>query len=200
MATTCKGSPVYSRLASPVSTPVSRASVRIYTFKEGLLSRVAHDLRIRVEQFNLELDQGALRGRFQAASLRVEGAMRKNALDRSALSRGDLAKIEATIRDEILQVRRYPEIVWDGAVEDSSGGRVRVRGTLGLVGREQPLSLTLDREGSTVRGRVSFAPSRWGIRPYRALAGALKLQDRVIVELELDAPDDAQAHVWEPAT
>jgi hypothetical protein len=34
---------------------------------------------------------------------------------------------------------------------------------------------------------VSLRPSEFGIAPYKALAGAIRLQDRVRVELDLDA-------------
>jgi hypothetical protein len=44
---------------------------------------------------------------------------------------------------------------------------------------------------------VPLVPSRWGIAPYRALAGALKLQDRVIVRLSLPRGDRlAGAQRW----
>jgi hypothetical protein len=33
-------------------------------------------------------------------------------------------------------------------------------------------------------------PSRWGIRPYRAMAGALRLKDRVDIEVAVDTDLD----------
>ena len=71
------------------------------------------------------------------------------------------------------------------ALLDQQGGTVRVRGTLELVGRSAPLELTLRARDGRLVGEVEFKPSRWGIKPYKALAGAIKLQDRVKVRVDL---------------
>jgi hypothetical protein len=37
-----------------------QGTVHVFTFKEGLLARAAHDLRLRLERFRVSLDQEAL--------------------------------------------------------------------------------------------------------------------------------------------
>ena len=53
------------------------AQCLIYTFKEGLLSVIAHDLEIRVTRWSVDIDAGPtpLSARFDATSLRVTTAM-----------------------------------------------------------------------------------------------------------------------------
>jgi hypothetical protein len=168
------------------AAPDARATVSIFTFKEGLLARMAHDLRIDVGDFRIELARGHVRARFAAGSLRVEGAMRDGRLEPWILGAGDRDKIRATMESEILQVRRYPEIEFDGAVE-GAGPPWAVAGELRLVGRARPLRLQLSVAGEEVVGRVRLTASEYGIQPYRALGGALRLQDRVEVAVRLAA-------------
>jgi polyisoprenoid-binding protein YceI len=160
--------------------------VFVYTFKEGLLSRVAHDLRLHVEPRGLTItrEQDRVRAEIRVDALVVDGAMTKGALDIDALSRRDRAKIVETIQTEILDARRQPQIRFEGRVEGEDP--LAVTGELELAGVRRPLSFTLARAAGRLSARVSVRPSEFGVAPYKALAGAIRLQDRVLVELDLD--------------
>src|SRR5262249_31938193 len=95
----------------------------------------------------------------------------------------DRAKIERTMADDVLELRRHPVATFEGSIDRAT---MRVVGKLSLHGRTVELPAFVVRDdGSQLAMEVAFAPSRWGIAPYRALAGALKLQDRVVVKLVL---------------
>jgi polyisoprenoid-binding protein YceI len=162
--------------------------VFVFTFKEGLLSRVAHDLRLRVEPRGLSIarEQDRVRAELAVDALAVDGAIRKGELDIDALSRRDRTTIVETIQTEILDARRQPQIRFEGQVREDGEDLLRVEGELELAGVRRPLSFTLEREAGRLRARISLRPSDFGIAPYKALAGAIRLQDRVIVELNLD--------------
>ena len=81
----------------------------------------------------------------------------------------------------VLEASRYREVVFEG-----SGPWDTLRGTLELHGSRQPLTVSSTRDGQRCSGSVEFPPSRWGIAPYRAFLGALKLDDRVRVSWELN--------------
>ena len=157
-------------------------TVRVFTFKEGLLSRVAHDLRLDVGEFRIELDGDTVEAKVDANSLTVDGVMKKGRLDRNGLRKRDMAQIQRTIRDEIFQTNRFPEIDFSGQRDGS-----RVSGQLHLKGRRAQVSFTANESGDRWRGRFEIQPSRWGIAPYKALMGAIKLKDRVVVEFDLEA-------------
>jgi hypothetical protein len=159
--------------------------VWVYTFKEGLLSRVAHDLRLHVERFTITVEQTEVHARFEANSLIVDGTMQGERFDPGGLGARDKAKIVETIRDELLQTRRYPTIEYRGTLEVGTG--IRVAGELEMLGVRRPLVIAATREGERVRASVTVRPSEFGLAPYKALAGAIRLQDRVRVELDLDA-------------
>lgn len=162
-------------------------TIRVLTFKEGLLARLAHDLRLHVERFTIVREGDELRVDVDPGSLAIDGVMKDGRCDAGALSSGDRATIGETIRTTILDVRRHPSIRARGRVTTREDGGVELRGELVLRGVTRPLVLVARREGSRLRASTSLRPSEFGISPYKALAGAIKLQDRVVVELDLDA-------------
>lgn len=165
--------------------------IRVFTFKEGLLSRVAHDLRLHPSRVELvrEGEGEDIVVRVGADSLVVDGAMRDGRLDAHGLGARDRAKILDTVRAEILRARQHPEIVFRGRVLPAEGpdgeDRVHVRGELELAGVKRALSFVATRSGPRLLASVTLRPSEFGIRPYKALAGAIRLQDRVRVELDV---------------
>lgn len=161
------------------------ANIHVYTFKAGLLARVAHDLRLHVQRHALSLQAGKLRGHCDAASLEVEGAMTGHGLDRNALSEADKRQVLETVREEILQSARHPQIEVEADVSAAAGDRFVIQGSLRIRGQARPLRVELERNGDRLEGAFELTPSEFGIPPYKALAGAIKLQDRVRVQVEL---------------
>jgi polyisoprenoid-binding protein YceI len=164
-------------------------SVHIFTYKRGLLSRLAHDLRLSVERFELELDGSAVIARFHASSLRVDGTVKKGRLDPRGLSPKDVRDVLDNTRDRVLHSRRFPLITFTGQAQRSPAA-LAVAGTLDMVGRRAPISLSLRIQGDRARGQVELQPSRWGIQPFEALMGAIALQDRVVVAFDLALPPE----------
>jgi hypothetical protein len=158
--------------------------VWLFTFKEGILSRVAHDLRLHVERFTVTREGDEIIARFEAASIVVDGVMHADRLDPNGLGQRDRDKITQTIRDDILRTRQHPSIEFRGRL-DLPG--LRCVGELTLLGVRRPLTIHAKRERDHVCASVSLRPSEFGISPYKALAGAIRLQDRVRVDLDLDA-------------
>ena len=164
--------------------------VEILTFKQGFLSAMAHDLRLYCARHEVKIDGRKVSARFWPDSLIVEGAMRGAAIDPGALSADQKAEILSNIREKILRTRQHSEVTFVGAAEEEGGGH-RVTGKLGLVGREAPLGFFVRRADGRLLGEVELQPTRWGIEPFRALLGAIRLEDRVVVRFDLEAPADS---------
>jgi hypothetical protein len=159
------------------------AGIHVFTFKDGLLARLAHDLQLTLEDFEIHREGAAVTGRFRPASLRVEGVIRKDgSLDPATLSAADRAKIGSNIADEILHLDRHPEARFVGTTHGTT-----IEGDLTLVGVTRPVRAEVQAHGGRLRAEFTLVPSRWGIPPYRALAGAIRLQDRVVVRVDLPA-------------
>jgi hypothetical protein len=56
-----------------------------------------------------------------------------------------------------------------------------------MVGKTAPARAPVQVDGHRLRAEFTLVPTQWGIPPYKALAGAIKLQDRVVVVLDLPA-------------
>lgn len=162
--------------------------IHVFTYKEGLLSRVAHDLRLHVEPRGVDVERSAeqVRAEIDASALVVDGAMRAAQLDAGALDGRDRQKIVDTMRREILATQRFPKIRFTGNAVARGDRELVIEGELELAGVRRPLSFTATRADRRLRARVTLRPSIWGIQPYKALAGAIRLQDRVTVDLDLD--------------
>jgi hypothetical protein len=155
----------------------------VFTWREGLLSRVGHDLRLSAQRIEIVPESGGWVVRVPVAGLRVDGAMRDGALDPGALSAKDRGDIEEPMRGAVLHADQHPAVVYRGRLVDG-----RAVGMLTLCGRTLPLELPTRVGDGRVRGEVELVPSRWGIQPYRALLGTLKVQDRVRVVFDVALP------------
>ncbi|MGB0646675.1 MAG: YceI family protein [Bradymonadia bacterium] len=162
---------------------IQTGQIRIFTFKEGLLSSVAHDLELALTDFSVQFNGGDVSAVFNLLSISVLGAVVDGRLSPNTLSKSDRQKIERTMNREVLYTARHPKAELSGELR---GGTFR--GTLRLNGQTASVDGPVGTENARASGYVDMKPSQWGIKPYSALFGALRLQDRVRVEFWMDLP------------
>jgi hypothetical protein len=152
------------------------AECRVFTYKDGLLSPFGHDLELRVGKFTVDVDGDQVDASFDAASLRVVsgsgGAV--------PLLQRDRQSIEETIAKEILQARRHPRIGFRGTV-----GEKEIRGNLTLLGRAREVVCRHLVDGARHTAEARLHQPDFGITPYRAMLGALRLKADVDVRFSL---------------
>lgn len=167
----------------------SSAECLVLTYKEGLLSAVAHDLQIRVGRFDIEIDdaRSSVSARFDAASLEVVGAVSGGVVREGALSEADKRKIEHTIADEVLHVRKHPEIRLSSNDVAPEGDGFRIRGDLALHGHTKAIAFVARREGDRFVAEVRLHQPDFGIKPYSALLGTLKIKPDILVRCAIPA-------------
>jgi hypothetical protein len=161
---------------SPVFGP-DNATLIVKTKRTGAASKAGHDLVIEVTSWSATLDPDAdpaLTLTADPHSLRViEGSGGIQALEDD-----DMAGIEQTIREEVLTAT--PIEFRSSSVE---GGRVE--GELELAGESHPISFELAAgEDGRFTGSATVKQSGWGMKPYSALFGTLKVADEVEVSVE----------------
>ena len=168
----------------------SRAECLVFTRKGGLLAGVGHDLKLRVERFEVVIDPDRLRGRFDSASLRLICASVGGQDAPGALSERDRREIEATIIREVLDAQRHPWIEFRAGPPVLAGAAGSgLEGILALRGRERPLTVDVRREGDRAVALASIHQPDFGIRPYTAMLGALRVRPDVGVRLTAPWPD-----------
>jgi hypothetical protein len=174
----------------------SSADCVVRTCKEGLLSAIAHDLEIRVTSFTIDIDERRWRieARFDARSLRVVGALRGGTVVPEELSDGDKRTIEENIVRDVLRADRYPEIRFVSDAAESRGDELVITGTLALHGCERPLVVSARRDGERWTADVRIRQPDFGIRPYRAMLGTLRIRPdvtvRVVVPGAVGSPEE----------
>lgn len=156
------------------------AQCRVFTFKEGLLSAVAHDLEIDVTRFSVTVEGSTVTASFEPASLRVLHAMHDGAPRPSALSAKDRATIEGNIQKDVLG--RHGEIRFTGTATGDA-----IDGSLTLGGRTRSLRVPLRTEGDRRVAEVTLHQPDFGITPYSAMLGTLKIKADVRVRVTLPA-------------
>jgi hypothetical protein len=107
----------------------------------------------------------------------------------------DKASIEQTIDDEVL-LRK--SIEFRSTAVQIAGGRISVEGELTLVGNARPIAFDLVvGDDGKLSGSVVVKQTDWGITPYSALFGTLKVVDEVEVVIDAGSPGDvAEGLEW----
>jgi hypothetical protein len=162
---------------------IERGQVRAYTFKEGLFAAVAHDLELELMDFQVRFNGGDVIATFELRSFSVLGAIIDEKPSPKTLTASDRNKIEQTVHREVLKTRRYPKAELSGCIIDG-----QLEGTLTLCGMSAPVNGPVTSMNARATGSVEIKPSIWGIKPYSALFGTLKLKDRVRIEYWMDLP------------
>jgi len=158
----------------------------VRTGRTGAAAKAGHDLLIHVTAWQATLEVGektSLVLDADSTSLRV----REGTGGMQALGDDDRASIQETIDDEIL--KRQAIAFRSTAVETADGDRMSVRGELTLAGATAPIAFDLgvDDQGA-LSGSAVVKQTDWGITPYSALFGALKVADEVEVAVDARLP------------
>jgi polyisoprenoid-binding protein YceI len=80
------------------------------------------------------------------------------------------------------------------SVQANGNSSAKVLGSLTIAGRSQPVTLDLsiqpDGGGVQLKAKVPIVQSTFGIKPFQAMMGALKVRDEVEVDLEVRLPPE----------
>lgn len=153
----------------------------VYTQKEGMLSAVAHDLKLEVRSWTLQADpiSSHVIATFKAASLTPLCAMKDGRERPGDLSASDLEKIRLSALNEVLEASRYPEIRFVAERVQREGAIQRLSGTLTIKGIARPFQVSITEAGGLYQGEGTVHQPDFKIRPFSALLGTLKVRPDV---------------------
>jgi polyisoprenoid-binding protein YceI len=169
----------------------------ILTRREGLASRVGHDLRIEATRWSAQVTHNPSNLSATTISATIEPdslQTREGTGGAGPLSDRDRSEIDTNIR----RILGSSPLTFTSTriVPDGTNGTVEGELTLNGVTRPVRLEVTSD-DGVHYRAEATIVQSEYGIRPYRAFLGALKLRDQIEVQIDVDL--DRVEHT-EPAT
>jgi len=170
-----------------VSYDASTAECLVFTYKDGLLSRVGHDLKLRCDRFTVDLDDEHVQATFDAGAWTCLAALKNGRENPGALSDKDKRQILENMRKSVLEPDRHPEIRFVSTELGREGNALRVRGDLTLCGTTRSISATARRVSGTWVAEVDLDQTHFGIKPFTALMGTLKVKPGVKVRLTVPA-------------
>lgn len=173
-----------------ITLPPASVTCEVLTRREGVLSAVGHDLRIAATRssWTVDLARGTLTGAIEAAGLQVASALRGDHDAPGALSAADREMIDRAMRDDVLDVRRFPEVRVTATFERTDG-KALVKGAVTIRGVERPFQVEATRDGAWWVASCALDQTAFGIRPYTAMLGALKVRREVVVRVRVRVAD-----------
>ena len=174
-----------------VDARASRFTVQV--FASGMLSAMGHDPTMGIRTFRGEVDFSAESAEGRGFHLTVQSNS-LNVLD--DLKDKDRREIERMMNDQVLEVSKYPEIVYEVAVVsvvrlEAALYSASLNGNLTLHGvtRSQPISARIAVFDEMVRASGEFAMRQtdFDIKPISVAGGALKVKDEIRFSFEMVA-------------
>lgn len=167
----------------------AESSFTVFVGKAGALSFLAHDHNIAVRSFSGRVvvpEAGAAQG-----SLELDVDARSlTLLDK--ISDKDRAEITKSMNDIVLESGKFPKITFRSTgISNVSGTSVTVNGDLTLHGVTKriavPVTISATPQQLRATGKFILKQTDFGIAPYSAAAGSIKVKNEVILNFNVIA-------------
>jgi polyisoprenoid-binding protein YceI len=171
-----------------------QSNFTVQAFAEGLFSVFGHDPVFAIKEFNGEVQ--FVLGSFESASLKMTIKADSIVLS-SEVKEKDRLEIEQTMREQVLEMAKYPGIVFVSSNISVTGlaeGRYRARiiGDLTFHGVTQKnlwitAQVTMSGENLRAQGDFALKQTDFGIKPFSAAGGTIKLKNELKFCFEMAA-------------
>jgi polyisoprenoid-binding protein YceI len=169
----------------------------VQAFAEGLLSSFGHDPVIAIRDFEGEVEfvPGTLEGARVRMKIKADSlAATDNVKEK------DRHEIESMMREQALEVSKYPEIAFESTSITASRireGRYRARviGNLTLHGVTQPnlwiqAEVTFGDDSLRAQGEFTIRQTDYKIKPVTAVGGMIKVKNELKFKFDITAIAD----------
>ena len=161
------------------------------TGRTGLGRRAGHDLTLEATRWQADAIVNAENPGQSSVTLTIEVdslEVREGTGGLKPLTDADRADIKTTICEKILLTAAHPVITFGSSQVTGTPEAFQISGDLTIMGQGRPVTVHGRIDGGRLRGHATVSQSRWGIKPYSAFAGALRLADDIQVEFDLAVP------------
>ncbi|HEV7861380.1 MAG TPA: YceI family protein [Acidimicrobiia bacterium] len=171
----------------------SDGTLQVRTGRSGMASKVGHDLTLEASNWNATVTIDADPSRSE-----VKATIEPRSLEVVAATGGAKPvseKDKKDIKNNIAGLLGNNSITFQStSVQAKSDTAATVTGDLSIAGqsRQATLDLTLQPDGTSARlkGRVPIVQSSFGVKPFSAMMGALKVKDEVEVDIDVRLPSE----------
>ena len=164
------------------------------TYRAGMGAKIGHDLVLEAKSWSgsVEVDGD------DPGSCSVQLSVDPNSFEVvqatggvKPLSDKDRVEIAKNI-EKTLDTKKHPQITFQSTKVTGSASQLSIEGNLTIAGRTQPATIaaTASDGGSQteVTGKATVVQSAFGIKPYSAMLGALKVRDDIEIEIACTHP------------
>jgi hypothetical protein len=149
---------------------------QVTVFREGMLTSFGHDVTLQVTSLSLDIgDDDTITGDFDAGSLRVTN---------EEISASDRQDIERNA-SKTLETGKYPKISFHSVSVVRDGDTARIEGDLTLHGVTNPITIEARNDGQRWDAKITFDQRKFGIKPFSAMLGGLKVKPDVDVSISV---------------
>jgi polyisoprenoid-binding protein YceI len=171
-----------------------RSQFIVQAFAEGLLSSFGHNPVIAIRDFEGEVEfvPGTLEGARVRLTIKVDSLTVTDDVKEK-----DRLEIERMMRDDVLEVSKYPEITFESKSVTASRireglYRARVIGDLTLHGVAQPnlwiqAEVTFGDDTLRAQGEFSLRQTDYKIKPVSAVGGTIKVKNELKFKFDIVA-------------
>ena len=145
--------------------------LHLNTWKEGLLSKMGHDLLLNIEEFSLSID-GEVEGPWQA-----QLTVRKDSfqvVEPTTLSAKDRTDIHKNICKELPS-----DIQFVGEIKKDSETKLLANGKISIGRHQSPIRFYFDLDEKKVSGRGELTHSALKLKPFKAPFGLIRIKDQI---------------------
>ena len=165
----------------------SHGSLLVHTSRGGAAAKAGHDLILEVTSWSAIVDLGE-RPSIELTADPASIEVRSGSGGLQPLASKDRLDIEMSITGKVLG--RTPITFTSSEVHvDGDGDGVVVSGALSIAGQSNAMTTRLELSSDgVIRGSVTIRQRSFGIRPFTAMLGALKVSDNVVVDVHARLP------------
>jgi polyisoprenoid-binding protein YceI len=159
----------------------------VHTSRTGLGAKAGHDLTIEVTRWHGAVTIDTATPANSSVTVEVDAEsleVREGTGGVKPLTDADRAEISKTLK-QVLHTAQHPAITFRSRRVDGSAGSFTLDGDLTIMGVTRPVTIQGRVTDGRVVGGATVVQSRWGIRPYSAFFGALKLSDEVKIDFDI---------------
>ena len=171
----------------------AESSLTVFVAKDGALARMAHDHNIGVKIFSGRVNVPASGA--NAGTLELDADARSLVI-LDQISAKDKAEITNNMNNSVLESAKFPKITFRSTsltnfTQNGNNANFTVNGDLTLHGATKRIAIPVSvaQTGSSLRatGQYTLRQTDFGIKPYSAFLGAIKVKNEVVIKFNIVA-------------
>ncbi|MEO7555877.1 MAG: YceI family protein [Acidimicrobiales bacterium] len=154
-------------------------------------AKLAHDLVLTATKWDGMLNVDADNPAASSATLSIDATsieIVEAVGGLKSLSDKDRKDIDKNINEKVLQTSKHPTITFESTGVSGAAPSLQVAGEMTITGTTRPVEVAIAVDDATVTAKSTISQKDFGIKPFSAMFGAIKLRDDVELELTLDLP------------